>query len=85
MNEKTIRNLVEAGAVKQVCIVADGSLFHVDIVTTKKGALTALTSRGMVKTWSALDSAAKWVRTLGIGRASLDIARWQPAQKGLRI
>jgi hypothetical protein len=85
MNEKTIRNMVEAGGVKQVRIIADGSLFHVDIVTTNKGPLTVLTNKGKIKTWRTLDSAAKWVRALGIGRASLDVAQWQPAQKSLRI
>ena len=85
MDEKTIRNMVEAGAVKQVHIIANGPLFHVDVVTTNKGAITVLTSKGTIKTWSALDSAAKWVRALGIGRASLDIAQWRPAQKTLRL
>ena len=85
MDEKTIRILVEAGAVKQVHIIANGSLFHVDVFTANKGPVTALTRKGTVKTWSALDSAAKWVRAQGIGQAHLDIARWQPNQKTLRI
>ena len=85
MNEKTIRALVEAGAVKQIHIIANGSLFHVDVVTTNKGPVTALTHKGTVRTWSALDSAAKWARALGIGRAQLDIAQWRPNQKPLRI
>jgi hypothetical protein len=85
MDERTIRNMVEAGAVKQVRIIADGSLFHVDVVTANKGAITVLTSKGAIKTWSVLDSAAKWVRALGIGRASLDIAQWRPHQKSLQL
>ena len=33
MNERTIRALVEAGAVKNVLLIADGAAVHVDIVT----------------------------------------------------
>ena len=33
VNEKTIRALVEAGAVKNVLLIADGATIHVDIVT----------------------------------------------------
>jgi len=42
MHEKTIRALVEAGAVKKVIMVADGATVHVDIVT-QNGAVTATT------------------------------------------
>ena len=85
MDERTLRTMVEAGSVKQVRIIADGSLFHVDILTTNRGAITALTNKGTVKTWSALDSAAKWVRALGLGRAQLDISHWRPNQKALHF
>ena len=85
MDEKTVRTLVAAGAVKQIHIIADGGLFHVDIVTANKESITALTSKGAIKTWSALDSAARWVRALGIGRVHLDLVHWSPGQKSLRI
>jgi hypothetical protein len=85
MDEKTLRVLIEAGSVKQLRIIADGALFHVDVVTAKKGAITALTAKGMVKTWSTLDATARWVRSLGIGKAQLDVIRWDPQQKGLRL
>lgn len=85
MDEKTIRMLVEAGAVKQIHIVADGGRFHVDVITASKGVITALTSKGTIKTWRALDSAAKWVRSLGVGKVYLDIAHWRPGQKTLNL
>ena len=84
MNEKTLRALVEAGAVRRVRIVADGARFHVE-ADTPTGSVTALTLRGTVKTWGTLDSAAKWVRLLGVGTAQLDVTKWQPGQKGLRL
>jgi len=51
MNEKTIRALVEAGAVKNALLMADGAAVHVDIVT-QNGPVTATTNRGGIKTWA---------------------------------
>ena len=85
MDEKTLKTLIEAGSVKQLQIIADGALFHVNVVTAKKGTITALTTKRTVKTWSTLDATAKWVRSLGIGKAQLDVSRWRPNQRGLPI
>jgi len=84
MNEKTLRALIDAGAVKRINIVANGALFHVK-VDTKNDSITACTLKGTVKTWSSLDTAAKWVRSLGIGIAQISIADWQPNQRGLLL
>ena len=50
MDEKTLRLLIEAGSVKQMRIIGDGALFHVDVVTANKGPITATTTKGTVKT-----------------------------------
>ena len=42
MDEKTLRALIEAGSVKALHIIADGPLFHVEVITTRQGALAAL-------------------------------------------
>ena len=84
MNEKTIRALVEAGAVKNVRLIADGALIHVDIIT-QNGSITATTVKGAIKTWATIDAAARWVRNLGIGKTQLEISRWLPEQKGLAL
>lgn len=84
MNEKTLRALVEAGAVKRIRIIANGGLFHIE-ADTPNGHVTASTLKGSVKTWSSLDTAAKWVRSLGLGAAQIDIAKWQPGQKDLAL
>ena len=84
MNEKTLRALVEAGAVKKVRIIANGACFHVEADTTN-GSVTASTQKGAVKTWATLDATAKWVRLLGVGRVQLDVEKWAPGQKALRI
>ncbi|MDF1690176.1 MAG: hypothetical protein V2J13_07395 [Cycloclasticus sp.] len=84
MNEKTIRALVEAGAVKKVLMVADGATIHVDIVT-QGGATTVTTLKGAIKTWATIDASAKWVKNLGLGRIQLVVDKWLPGQKGLNI
>jgi len=84
MNEKTIKALIDAGAVKKVMIVADGSAVHVKVVT-KADTVTATTLKGTIKTWATIDSSAKWVRGLGIGKVQLEISKWLPGQKGLKI
>ena len=85
MDEKTLRTLIESGGVKQVQIIADGALFHVDVITARQGAITAMTGKGAVKTWSTLDAAAKWVRSPGIGKVQLDITHWDSQQKRLML
>ena len=80
MNEKILRALVEAGAVKKIKITAEGSMIYVEAYTGSE-VTTAKTIKGKLKTWSTIDSAAKWVRSLGIGQMQLDMAKWQPEQK----
>jgi hypothetical protein len=84
MNEKTVRALVEAGAIKNVIMIANGATVHVDLVT-QAGATTATTNKGGIKTWKTIDSSAKWVKGLGIGKAQLEISRWLPGQKTMSI
>mgnify|MGYP006928363493 CR=1 FL=1 len=84
MIEKTIKALVEAGAVKKVLIIANGATIYVDIVT-QAGATTATTIKGGVKTWASIDSTAKWLKKLGIGKAQLEIGHWLPDQRGMSL
>ena len=84
MNEKILRALVEAGAVKKIKITAEGSTIYVEAYTGSE-VTTAKTIKGKLKTWSTIDSAAKWVRSLGVGQMQLDMAKWQPEQKKLNV
>jgi len=84
MNEKILRALVEAGAVKKFKITAEGSIIYVEAYAGSE-VTTAKTIKGRLKTWSTIDSAAKWVRSLGIGQMQLDMAKWQPEQKKLNV
>jgi hypothetical protein len=82
MIEKTLKALVEAGAVKRVRVIGNGANFHVEFETTT-GAVTASTGRNAVKQWVTLDAAARWLKRLGIGTAQVELALWSPGQKRL--
>lgn len=84
MDEKTMRALVAAGAIKRIHIVGNGARFHVE-ANTPNGSVTAETGKGKVKTWATLDAAARWVRSIGIGSAHLSLARWAPGQRSLPV
>ena len=83
MNKAAVSVLVAAGAVRQVLIIADGAIIHVDVVTQAGEASTVTTNRGSIKCWVTIDAAARWIKGLGIGKAQLEIAKWSPSQKGL--
>lgn len=84
MNEKTLRALVEAGAIRRVRIIADGCRFHME-ADTANATVIARTGKGTPKTWGTLDAAARWMRALGIGSAQLDVSRWSPGQRRLAL
>ena len=84
MDEKMLKAMVAAGAIKNIDIIASGARFHVE-AKTPNGPITAETRKGKVKTWVTLDAAAKWVRSLGMGGARLNLTHWQPGQRELSI
>lgn len=84
MDEKTLRALIQAGAVRRVRIIAHGARFHVE-ADTATSTVIAATGKGIPRTWATLDASARWLRDLGIGTAQVDVSRWQPAQRGLTL
>ncbi len=84
MDERLLRAMVSAGAVKNIDIVANGARFHVE-AKTPNGPITAETRAGKVRTWVTLDAAARWVRGLGVGAAKVNLAHWQPGQRELSV
>lgn len=84
MDEKVLRAMVAAGAIKKINIIASGARFHVE-ANTPNGAVTAETRKGKVKTWVSLDAAARWVRGLGVGGAHVSLTHWQPGQRELSV
>jgi len=84
MNEKLLKAMVAAGAVKKIDIIANGARFHI-LAKTPNGAVTAETQKGKIKTWVTLDAAAKGVRSLGMGSAHISLAHWQPGQRDIGV
>ena len=82
MDERMLKALVAAGAIRNVSIIASGSRFHVE-ARTPNGSITAETLKGSVKTWVSLDAAARWLRRLGVGAAQVNLTHWQPGQREL--
>ena len=84
MDERMLKAMVAAGAVKRINIIASGARFHIE-AKTPNGPVTAETRKGKVRTWVTLDAAARWVRALGIGGAHVSLTHWQPDQRELSI
>jgi hypothetical protein len=83
MDSKSIKLLLEAGAIKNVSIIAEGSTIHAVITTNSGTPQPATTLKGDLKIWSTIDSAAKYIRSLGVGKVKLEFSKWNPKQKGL--
>jgi hypothetical protein len=84
MDERMLRAMVKAGAIKNINIIASGARFHIE-ARTPNGSITAETTKGKVRTWVTLDAAARWVRGLGVGAAHINLAHWQPGQRELSV
>jgi hypothetical protein len=80
MDEKSLKLLIENGAVKKVNIIGRGGSLFIEVLT-QSGAHIVTTQKGQLKTWSNINTAAKWIHSLGIGTITLKIAKWQPDQK----
>ena len=78
-----LKGLVEAGAVKAVSIIASGSVVHAEILTLSGDKKVITTQAGAIKTCGTIDSAAKWLKMLGLGTMKLEVGKWMPNQKGL--
>lgn len=85
MNERELKLLLEAGAIKSILVTAQGSMFHVEAKTVGAAAKVLMTGRGEVRQWRSIDSCAKWLRKAGIGNADLDFQNWQIGQKHLTL
>ena len=84
MDERLLKAMVAAGAIKNIHIIASGARYHVE-AKTPNGPITAETRKGKVRTWVTLDAAARWVRGLGIGAAQVNLTHWQPGQRELSV
>lgn len=84
MERRTVKALIDAGAAKQFDLIANGGEFYLEIKTAA-GKEFVTGSSGSIKTWRTIDSAAKWLHILGIGKLYLKLDKWQPGQKTIGI
>ena len=84
MDRKTLRALIDAGAIRRARLIGEGPQFRLE-VDTQQGSQIINTTGGKLRTWATLDAAAKWIRTLGIGTLQLELEKWQPAQRMLKL
>jgi hypothetical protein len=82
MNNKMLKGLVEAGAVKAFSIIANGATIHAEILTHSGDKKFITTQARTIKTWGTIDSAAKWLKRLGLGTMTLEVGKWLTNQKG---
>ena len=80
-----LKGLVEAGAIKAVSIVANGSVVHAEVITLIGDKKVITTQAGTIKTWGTIDSAAKWLKAIGLGTMKLEVGKWMPNQRGLSL
>ena len=62
-------------------LVAEGSKIHALVTNINKSTSVIHTNKGSIKTWASLDSAAKWLRQMGLGSFSVEVTKWTPNQK----
>ena len=84
MDVKSLKALINAGAIKKIRVIGEGSHFYMEIVT-QTGLSIVKTLKGKLKTWVTLDAAAKWAHSMGIGSLQVELEKWQPGQRGLRL
>jgi len=84
MDSKSLKVLIEAGAIKKIRVIGEGSYFYMEILT-QGGSSIVKTLKGKLKTWATLDAAAKWIHSMGIGSLYVELEKWQPGQRGLRL
>jgi len=84
MDIKSLKALINARAIKKVQVIGEGSHFYMEIVT-QTGPSIVKTFKGKLKTWATLDAAAKWIHSKGIGTLQIELEKWQPGQRGLKL
>ena len=83
IQHSTIKELVEAGAVRQACAVAFGDRWS--LVFSYGGVEKTLCSKNShnIRSWANLNSVAKYLAEIGIRKFETDATNFDPNQKTL--
>jgi hypothetical protein len=79
IKETTLRELVEANAVRSACVVGlrGGYAVTVRYGLTER---TLATTRGGVRIFAALDTASEFLRKIGLARFEVDATGYEPGR-----
>ncbi len=81
---ETLRELVAAGSVRDILLVAHGRKWSV-MIRTGMAESPLLTDRGQVREFGKLETAVSLIRDTGIGRLTLDATQFDKHQQSLRV
>lgn len=84
MDRKTLKALIDAGAIRRARLIGEGPQFRLE-VDTQQGPQIVYSTTGKLRTWATLDAAAKWIHSLGVGSAHIELSNWQPDQRILKL
>ena len=84
MDRRSLKALIDAGAIKRARIIAQGDDFRVEIDSPGRS-FTIETAKGGLRTWRTIDATAKWLRSIGIAESNLNVAHWSPEQRSLPL
>lgn len=79
ITEPVLRQFVEASADMQARIVGTENAFMI-IVRVGSGEKTVVTTRGSVRLFATLDTAAGFVKELGLSRFEVDVSLYKPGR-----
>ena len=82
ITETGLIDLIDAGAVRAVAIVAQGDAWAVQIQIGTQWR-TVRSKREDVRWWKSLDTAARWLHGLGIAEWSVDARQYAPVQRSV--
>jgi hypothetical protein len=82
ISERTLREMASSGAISRVRFIGQGDSFSLVISCGMRDkALRA--KRGHVREFKSLDSAARYVRSLGLSELEVNVSAWDPSQRTL--
>lgn len=77
LHEPVIRELAEAGVIRNVQVIGHGREWHVEFEIGMERR-PVLTQRGRIRRWRHLDTVTRWLREMGIAKWKMDATQYDP-------
>ncbi len=82
ISHQTLRELAEAGAIRETRVVADGPAWLVVVRYGNRERVLAARNSRRVRTWSSLNSVTKYLQGIGIRQFTADARNFDPQRRG---